>query len=1658
MLWCLPSRDNRRRRSARGNVMVLVTASLALLVLIATGFLTRTRSGRLTAIAHRDVRLADNNAKLIADMIAQEIGQALFVRPIDADPMNGTGDPAVFAGGAADSNYPRLLPWVNASRYGIDPGDDFFNGTGYTAFAAEPADGLKDFPYNFAPYHVVPWTNWPDGFSTGGMGGALNRLIPPGAGNPAPLISPSPIPIQVEENPVGGPGFGDCRWLADVEPMRWDIDVEAPALGNGPGLPDRYSHWRKLPNLSRPGNGWRICRDISNVFIDQPPQDGIFETANVISDLSIPVEQWLAHPLARPDTIQPDYEDAWFQNLAGGFDFGQRWDNWTASLNSYLNTYHEPSRAPTNFYRLTDSNGNGEWLELPPPDGDGERWADTFRPGTVRWNVGRILADADGDGYTDAFWHLVPSMSERGVRQVVAVRIIDNSAMLNFNVATRFVRSDVDPVTGVNEVRKTRGRTPADLALAGDLSDDDYYAPDVVDNIRVGMFDNPYNWETYLGAPSQDTGRNTFFAPGYYPFGDDYVRWARSQWDLHLASIGWIELMAALPGGYFNPNTDDPDILMGPAWERLAYWQKSGRRPFDPAIGLTPFTLGDELELRMYHGNNHSKIHTRFEASVYDRRYTGNNDDWERNDPENDWDLLHSDWVERHETSETQEQLRNRELLFDLRSKLTAYNGARNDIMPPWLWRPAWAPPPNVDLNGNGLVDPGIEAEELAPSFYSQSRRKLDLREDAFYSPSTDADPWNNGELTLAERMPMTLVAALSQTFPDPSPAIDFSGPSYTGDVEMNISGVGNDALTNLRRLAAGYTANMLEYRDTDETVYLDDGIPLPPVHTIPLDQNTQFMGMETQPFLVEAFIGHVYELKEAEYDHEPGLTGEPQVMDGDRVLCANLDQSTIVVVQIANPYDRPITLIEYDEATGDPVPGPGGAHISKFELSVFGQTLDLGHASFMTPAPNLYTFPNPYVLQPEESRTYFSIEYNALGGAGGGPVDRSDWFELLKLDAHDPNDFNAMDRVDLNTWVDLRQDYAGVGGIETAWSTDRSIYDSANENRAIELLRRVYRNPTDPLPPVSVVVDRIDIKPGQVGGESDRFGGRVGGFEQALFDPAVGTLDDCAEPGPAVPPDLFAPFWNVRNFRSGITHLAQVASASRMWRPVDPEIRADERNPRFIFAHRHVDSKARWTYDENDSVNTWFTGSSDDPYIPDFSRRQEDVPEIEDKFDFPMQMCQKDGDFDQIGELLNVWLKGHELNMVQVGLNLWDYTSTETTFSEAMWAEPGDPKRGTNRLRTGELLGRAEEVGFPPYVYPDDPRHFVPALPAGARLMDAFVCDGPGVAPVVDLNGNGPEDELDERRFHNAGDFDGSITPGLINLNTTTREVLRALPNWFRLVHEFNWITPNLHPYVRLPEAVVQYRDRLGMPYDVFDILPGYSDRGRPVADVGDPLNPQRNAPGFPLNVELRGERGFASIGELLLLDRAGKAGKTNPLAGLGIVYGIGAADPDARISILDNSSFQIDYLRVPEREQWVDDGGVMPADPYYPRCFQEEYPPGTGIYQPLTAQVSTDVVNRPDPGYPVTGVSDWVAEDREEDNVLFAGVSNLVTTRSDVFTVYFRVRSFRQNPVTGAWDATDREAIVEENRYVMLVDRSAVNRPSDRPKILYLEQLPPS
>jgi hypothetical protein len=244
-------------------------------------------------------------------------------------------------------------------------------------------------------------------------------------------------------------------------------------------------------------------------------------------------------------------------------------------------------------------------------------------------------------------------------------------------------------------------------------------------------------------------------------------------------------------------------------------------------------------------------------------------------------------------------------------------------------------------------------------------------------------------------------------------------------------------------------------------------------------------------------------------------------------------------------------------------------------------------------------------------------------------------------------------------------------------------------------------------------------------------------------------------------------------------------------------------------------------------------------------------------------------------------------------------------------------------------------------------------------------------------------------------------------------------------------------HPRTRVAEALYRYRERLGDPKAAaVNPLPDYGDRGS-AGFLSDGFVPTTNT-----YETVRGERGVASVGELMLLRRAGKAGKVATAPGSGtFTYNC----PATAVAVLANNSYRCDFPALTERDAADLVCGAPPAGS---ALFA-----GANATVSNTAQVSIDVNHDI-----LSGVTtpDVVSEDSEEANLLLAGAANILTTRSDTFTVYFKVRSFRQHPVTGVWDATDPENIVDEARYVMLVDRSQVNRPGDKPKILYLEKLP--
>ncbi|MFM9181871.1 MAG: hypothetical protein ACKOV8_11625 [Phycisphaerales bacterium] len=483
-----PTSAARRPAARRANTLVLVTAILVLLVILATAFLVRSQSGRAQAAAEQKATGREHRVEAVAAEVAQHVADALFVRRIDPSSLpsqvadnQGTGlaGQPIFGEFLARSDYPRLPPEPLAVRYGVDYVDTVNN---VSLAAAAGGDGFID-GYNYAPFSTIPFTNWPARYR--GVAG--------------------------EGNPNGNPGFGDSRWLASTEPVRALTVAQANQLNVVPAPPGPrfaeftpannwsnlalqaldpanpgagavavlspeglgFSHWAHLSWIATADNGFRLCWDISDVEANwdhltvanpSPQQRAVAGELN----LGVPYEQWLPYvPPREPGLLGKD---------ARGYLILDP-NDWLSRRNAWFNvgiTAFNAANPPPHQAIITGVPNAGSRFEALPNFLQLSAFgtpADEFKvvtgtePGlppaaypvgspTPRSLVARTLADADGDGWTDSFWFVAPTSSDRSTRQLVAVRIMDNSALLNVNVASRFERTN------------TIGQTPADLALA----------------------------------------------------------------------------------------------------------------------------------------------------------------------------------------------------------------------------------------------------------------------------------------------------------------------------------------------------------------------------------------------------------------------------------------------------------------------------------------------------------------------------------------------------------------------------------------------------------------------------------------------------------------------------------------------------------------------------------------------------------------------------------------------------------------------------------------------------------------------------------------------------------------------------------------------------------------------------------------------------------------------------------------------------------------------------------------------------------------------------------------------------------------------------------------------------------------------------------------
>ena len=933
-----PMRHPKSPVRRRGSTMILVVSMLVLLVIIAAAFVSRAQSLRVLSSAQQLTAAQTDRIGPIAHTVSDEIAQSLFVQPIDITDAALADTQVLIA--SASTAVPRIIPNQTQTRFSVDQIDRMNNST----MAQVPAgDGIID-GYNFAPFEVRPWTNWPD---------VYNNFLPDTV---VPLFGNIRI---AESNPVGNPGFGDCRWLRSTEPVRVVYQGQ-PA----------FSHWPHLSWIPTANNGWRLVTDISDVakftLTEVAPSQrkaDFFPTIPKRWSLEIPYEQWLPSvppdpnlwvpitfgiipptPLPPfPNLTTPQGDAAFtFQQLAFGGDPGATPapnGGWFSSANPQ--SLSTQATALPNFLRL-------KWF--------GQK-VDELVKDSPRNIITRTLCDTDGDGFTDSFWFLAPTSIDRSIRHVVGVSVVDNSALLNVNIATRF-----DQAT-------TGGKTPSDLALVGRLSSVPQHlsgeagffnsqlntaANGAYSSVTVAFDPKRFGSPTYAGTlpnptatnPIDNTKNPTFLSEiGVVPTAASPVALPaflnppfpnflssdleRTNYFKAMSNGGEVE-------GYFVANTD-------PALPSTAVVRTNSQAP---AI-LDPFTMADELELRTFTGQNNPYVRSRLERALEtDIVETGttSSSDYSKQ-------FLRSA-MNREETSEFFDQLDARQLLFDNRRKLTTVSGARNDLMPPWLW----TMPPSVRLQSGGswpansirgwkhLYNYGYGTEafdaqsvppqgrsdhliqfpadggavagdgntsgavdqndvELARSQFLEWNRKVDLNRELNKDDVTPSENLKN-----QHDFARDIMKVLQRSLLD----VDSKTSIFGQEANLNLPNYNRFALIEGRRAVASWAANIVAASDgprkfqglnlaTDPPLHPDRGVILQEGGT-----TLSFIGQEKHPFIVQVFFAVVYPKTGVVPPGVPGAGGSYVTYDVNDAA----DQARVVLaVQIANPYNEPIDL-----------------------------------------------------------------------------------------------------------------------------------------------------------------------------------------------------------------------------------------------------------------------------------------------------------------------------------------------------------------------------------------------------------------------------------------------------------------------------------------------------------------------------------------------------------------------------------------------------------------------------------------------------------------------------------------------------------------------------------------------------------------------------
>ncbi|MCC6284307.1 MAG: hypothetical protein IT439_03240 [Phycisphaerales bacterium] len=258
--------------------------------------------------------------------------------------------------------------------------------------------------------------------------------------------------------------------------------------------------------------------------------------------------------------------------------------------------------------------------------------------------------------------------------------------------------------------------------------------------------------------------------------------------------------------------------------------------------------------------------------------------------------------------------------------------------------------------------------------------------------------------------------------------------------------------------------------------------------------------------------------------------------------------------------------------------------------------------------------------------------------------------------------------------------------------------------------------------------------------------------------------------------------------------------------------------------------------------------------------------------------------------------------------------------------------------------------------------------------------------------------------------------TPGVVNINTAPRPVLRTLPmltpTAFPLPGQTQtswwWRTAGQHDSrTDLASAVLAFRDKKLVT---------------PRAGSGGPNNLA------PANLDFSDGRSAAP-------DTFGGRANANYISGQREVLGFFSP---------------AELLAVRQVNPLLTQGDGMPNRNDFDRLGT--YIPGV----PASQAKSTDQAGV-EPFRRSAGGDDGLANDYDEQLEILNGVLGSTTTRSDYFAVWFVMHGYTREDVEGL-APTDPILPTIARRFLLVLDRSAVTRPGDSPRVVLFKELPVS